>query len=140
MDFSDRLLRLLKSNIGDTFDSLSRIIDEGSGFIDEKLSEWERSHGLNDDEFESGARSDQSGTHREFKTEKVYVDQFTEDLGLFGLTPPSSLDEVRQARNREIKKFHPDKFVNEPEKQDVAKQIMQIYNSAYDRLKKRFEG
>lgn len=64
---------------------------------------------------------------------------FVENLALFDLTPPSSLDEVRKARNREIKKYHSDKFINDPEKLETSKEIMQIYNAAFDRLKEYYE-
>jgi hypothetical protein len=63
-----------------------------------------------------------------------------EDLAIFGLTPPSSLDEVRKARNREIKKYHSDMFLHDPEKLDTSKQIMQIYNTAFDRLKEYYKN
>ena len=64
--------------------------------------------------------------------------QFVEYLALFNLTPPSSLEEVRKARNREIKKYHSDKFMNNPEKLETSKEIMQIYNTAFDRLKEYY--
>ncbi len=60
--------------------------------------------------------------------------QVVKDLATFNLTPPSSLKAVKDARNREIKKYHSDKFVNDPEKLETSKEIMQIYNAAYDRL------
>jgi hypothetical protein len=64
--------------------------------------------------------------------------QVLEDLAVFELTPPSSLEEVKKARNREIRKFHSDKFINDPEKYKTSKEIMQIYNAAYARLEKYF--
>lgn len=66
--------------------------------------------------------------------------QVVEDLAVFGLTPPGSLDEVRGARNREIKKYHSDRFVRDAERYETSKHIMQIYNAAYDRLKAHFEA
>lgn len=66
--------------------------------------------------------------------------QVVDDLSVFGLKPPSSLEEVRNARNREIKKFHPDKFMNDPEKIETSKEIMQIFNAAYDRLKEHYKN
>ena len=63
-----------------------------------------------------------------------------EDLAVFGLTPPSSLEEVRNARNREIKKYHSDKFMHDPEKFKTSKEIMQIYNAAFDRLGKYYKN
>lgn len=66
--------------------------------------------------------------------------RFVENLALFNLVPPSSLDEVRKARNREIKKYHSDKFINNPEKLETSKEIMQIYNAAFDWLKEYYES
>lgn len=60
--------------------------------------------------------------------------QVIEDLATFNLGPPGSLEAVRNARNREIKKYHSDKFMSDPEKLETSKEIMQIYNAAYDRL------
>lgn len=67
-----------------------------------------------------------------------FPQEVKDDLALFNLTPPSSLAEVKKARNREIKKCHPDRFHNNPEKQNSAKKMMQIYNAAYDRMKKYY--
>ena len=58
-----------------------------------------------------------------------------EDLAVFGLRPPGSLDEVIKARNREMKRYHPDKFMTEDEKVDAANEIAQMYNAAFERLK-----
>ena len=66
--------------------------------------------------------------------------QVVEDLSLFELTPPSSLDEVRRARNREMKKYHSDRYLDDPEKLETSKEIMQIYNAAYERLRQYYEG
>lgn len=60
--------------------------------------------------------------------------QVIEDLATFNIGPPGSLEAVRNARNREIKKYHSDKFMSDPEKLETSKEIMQIYNAAYDRL------
>ena len=73
--------------------------------------------------------------------EQSYADfppQVVEDLAVFELEPPGSLEEVREARNREIKKYHSDRFLQDPEKLETSKQIMQIYNAAYDRLKEHY--
>ena len=65
--------------------------------------------------------------------------QVIDDLGVFGLTPPSSLGEVRAARNAEMKKYHSDKFVNDPGRFETSKEIMQIYNAAFERLRAYYE-
>ena len=65
--------------------------------------------------------------------------QIIDDLAVFGLTPPSSLDQVRAARNKEMKTYHSDKFVNDPDRFETSKEIMQIYNAAFDRLRAYYE-
>ncbi len=62
-----------------------------------------------------------------------------DDLSVFGLTPPSSLDEVRTVRNTEIQKYHSDRFVNDPDRFETSTEIMQIYNAAFERLRAYYE-
>ena len=62
-----------------------------------------------------------------------------DDLSVFGLTPPSSLDEVRTVRNKEIQKYHSDRFVNDPDRFETSTEIMQIYNAAFARLRAYYE-
>ena len=64
--------------------------------------------------------------------------QVIDDLAVFGIAPPGSWKDVIQARNREMKKYHPDKYMNTEEKVDAANEIAQIYNAAFERLKKHF--
>ena len=69
-----------------------------------------------------------------------YPDQIVEDLANFRLTPPSSFAEVKKARKRESKKYHPDRFMEDPERQATAQKIMQIYNASYERLKAFYQN
>ncbi len=149
MSISNRLFRVLKSVAIDKVDSITQILEEGESLIDEKLREWEKKHGL-DQEFDWGGenrRQKYDSNRRQQKTSNfkrnggvnygsVYTTQVLDDLKLFGLNPPVTLEEVKKVRNREIKKFHPDHFMDEPEKMETAKRILQIYNAAYERLKK----
>ncbi len=76
-------------------------------------------------------------------TQTAYLDypqEIIEDLANFNLTPPASFEDVRKARNREIKKYHPDRHMNDPEKRKTAKEILQIYNASYERLKAFYES
>ncbi len=65
--------------------------------------------------------------------------QVVEDLKVFDLTPPSSLAEVKKRRNEEIKKYHSDRFISDPERFKTSTEIMQIYNAAYERLKEYYK-
>lgn len=66
-------------------------------------------------------------------------DPVAEDLAVFGLAPPASLEAVRKARNREIRKYHSDRFLSDPERFEISKQIMQILNAAYERLETHYK-
>ncbi|NQU65384.1 MAG: hypothetical protein HQ517_14035 [SAR324 cluster bacterium] len=138
MDIRRRLFRLMRTIAEDKFTTIGRFVEESSGFLDEKLRSWEAEFEINQSDTETGKHwQDQRTYHESIKPK--YGEQFVEDLQLFGLAPPSSMEEVRQVRNREMKKFHPDKYLNQPEKMETAKQIVQIYNAAYDRLKGNFK-
>lgn len=114
---------------------------------EDRLDDWEARVFGEESETEdrSQGQSRQENTYRA-ETERSrphpsgYPQQVVEDLGLFDLTPPSSLSEVKRARNQEMKKFHSDRFVNDPAKFQTSKEIMQIYNAAYERLRKFYES
>ena len=66
--------------------------------------------------------------------------QVVDDLNIFGLKPPSSLEAVKKVRNREAMKYHTDKFSGDPQKEETSKRIMQIYNTAFDQLEKWYRS
>ena len=149
MDVSSRLLRMLKAATNDKVELIGQIIEQGSTFVDDILKEWEIKHGIYEDISEDKKDFNQTGsTHYKSTSDNGqsdgkssytantagYSSQTIDDLKLFDLRPPITLEEVKKARNREIKKFHPDKFLNQPDKLETAKRILQIYNAAYDRL------
>ena len=130
MSVSTRFFRLLKTIATEQIDSLSDIFDQSKISIDEQIRSWESRH-----------YSENETNRSEPETRPpLYPKELVDDLSVFGLKPPSKMEEVKKARNREIRKFHPDKFNNEPEKLETAKQIMQILNAAYDRLETYYKG
>ena len=95
-----------------------------------------------DDSQDRGAEGHNRSSSRRQEPKANYggtPQQVVEDLAVFNLTPPSSMEAVKNARNREIKKYHSDKFVSDPEKLQTSKEIMQIYNAAYDRLQAYYQ-
>ncbi len=82
----------------------------------------------------------QSGDNQYRNTDTdAFPQQVVQDLAEFGLTPPSSLADVKKNWKAVIKKYHSDKFINDPEKLKVSKEIMQIFNAAYERLKHYYQ-
>ncbi len=143
-----RLANITRVNVEHYSRSLSNFIkDKRKGPGPERKSEEERFSGFKKDAgnstfHSSGAGSDSGHSSRDGYKKNTHSSKYSdipqqviEDLAVFNLIPPSSFKEVRKARNREIKKYHSDKFMNDSEKLETSKQIMQIYNTAYDRLK-----
>ncbi|MBF0227511.1 MAG: hypothetical protein HQK76_18855 [Desulfobacterales bacterium] len=125
-------------------DIISRLIKIGKAYalysakyID-KLSDFDPEEFTRDfNKYSRDKNSSNTDYNYDFKTSSSFSGipkQVIEDLTIFNLKPPSSLAEVKKARIREIKKCHADKFVNDSEKLKAANKIMQIYNTAYDRL------
>lgn len=137
LDILGRLYRIARSRLprgGDGFEKF--VSGDDPGFHDDPREDARFSMGDEDDEAGGFGFQDDANVQKDFET----PDQVRRDLAEFGLTPPSSLREVRAARNREIKKYHPDRYMNDPDKLETSKEIMQIFNAAYDRLKTYYEN
>jgi hypothetical protein len=116
-----RILKIVKAHI--------RHSTQGWNFKDSNSSTYYEKRYASSDNFSSDQPSQTS----------LNVDQqVIDDLACFGLRPPSSLKEVTAARNREMLKYHPDKFASTPEKTQYANNIALIYNAAFERLKLHF--
>jgi curved DNA-binding protein CbpA len=54
---------------------------------------------------------------------------------ILGLSRNSTFDEIKKAYRRQIKKWHPDKFQNQPEELSKAIEISKHINTAFEELK-----
>ena len=116
-----RILRIAKAHIKHS--------TQGWNFQDSNSSTYNKKQYTSSDNFSSDQPPQTS----------LDVDQqVIDDLACFGLKPPSSLKEVTEARNKEMLKYHPDKFASNPEKTQYANKIALIYNAAFERLKLYF--
>lgn len=141
MSVSKRLFQLFQSIASDQIEAFEELLNQGSRTLNDRLAEWERRHSdkvhdtcrQKEENFSSPSTEHQfDGAH----TASSYPRHIVDDLQLFGLTPPSSLQEVKRARNSEIKIYHPDHYHSDSVKRETAKKILQIYNSAYERLRR----
>jgi hypothetical protein len=146
MEVSQRLFRLLKAMAADRVSTFGRVFEQGNSLLDEKLDEWEKAYGSKRRNLDREANWASAGTGpgaeertAESHQRSEFEPQFVEDLKLFELQPPSNLEAVKKARNQELKKFHPDKYQNDPEKMAIANQIVRLYNAAYERLRRHYE-
>ena len=117
-----RLVNIARSHIGR---AISKRMDfPGSGFG-----------------FDGNILSGKSGpTSQSQEIKPKWPQQVVDDLSVFGLKPPSSLEEVKKVRNSEVMKYHTDRFTGDSEKENTSKRIMQIYNTAFDRLEKWYRS
>ena len=140
MGILNRLYAIAKSNTLGHVEVLKKAVGRKDGRIGSKTKADDRGSFKNFSGANTGGpNSTDSGPPEDTKDSGI-PQQIIEDLATFNLAPPSSMDEVRKARNREIKKYHSDKFMDDPEKLNTSKEIMQIYNAAYDRLRDYYEN
>ncbi len=127
MNISDRLLRIARAAAGKGLEEVGKLIQNGTTFIDKELDELESK--LNIDKEKNGS----------FKKEGAcQTSQREEDLRLFHLKVGATWEEVKKAYHREAKKYHSDRHHHDEGKKSLAHEIMVIYNSAYERLKKHY--
>lgn len=135
LDIFGRLYCIARSRLPRSGDLFGNFVRGDNSRFDDSADDTRFSMGEDSDP--AGGDDFQDGTYsHDFEV----PERVKEDLAVFQLTPPSSLQEVRAVRNREIKKYHSDKFISDPEKLKLSKEIMQIYNASYDRLKAFYEN
>ncbi len=127
-----------------------RLFHISKAYINHHLRQRRTGTTANDDSFGTASEQRQyhDGTSRASDTNSAsgatanpfgLPQQVLDDLSLFEIAPPGSWNEVIQARNREMKRYHPDKYMSKETKVDAANEIAQIYNAAFERLKAHFK-
>lgn len=91
---------------------------------------------------EARARRDSANNDRQQQqrsgptTVTVKVTSKEEAIAILGLKKSSSLDDAKQKYRKLLKRYHPDKFHDDPEFASMAKEKTQRLNAAYDLLEK----
>ncbi len=140
MGVLERLFNIARANTLEYVESLEKYLGT------EREREYSFSYDFEDETFTGSSSSYErtgstgTGSGRPSGNYSGYPKDVLEAFATFDIKPPSSMKEIKNARNREIKKYHSDKFMNDPEKLAASKEIMQIYNAAYDRLKEYYKN
>ncbi|MBI3892504.1 MAG: J domain-containing protein [Candidatus Wallbacteria bacterium] len=132
MGIIDRAKRILKSQINAKLDDLHY-----RGGPDDPLSEDGAT--MDDEAWFYAAKARQAGHDRQQSENHQRRDAgTTADLGraYANLDCPSGSDlkTVRAAWKRLMKKYHPDKFANEPKKRESATKLTALLNESYQKL------
>ncbi|MEA4853779.1 MAG: DnaJ domain-containing protein [Christensenella sp.] len=59
---------------------------------------------------------------------------------VLGVSENATEDEIKTAYRKLVKKYHPDRFANDPEKQAAASEKLKQINAAYDMITKMKQG
>lgn len=138
-DLIKRLIKIAKAEAADVLQKYGGKLSHEDR-IDEGLKEDDAGKTYHHDGQSSSGQGQNFSEKKAAAYESQWPAQVVEDLNTFGLKPPSSLEEVKKARNAGIRKYHPDRFLDDPSRLETAKRIMQIYNTAYERLEKWFSA
>jgi hypothetical protein len=82
----------------------------------------------------------QAQQKKQTSSKRYYVPfELYEDFKTLCVMPGTNLEECKVAYKSLLKKFHPDKFANEPEKQKEATEITSSITTAFNRIKIWYE-
>jgi DnaJ-domain-containing protein 1 len=158
MGITDRISKIAKSYINDAKDSLENEFDEFAdkfrdGSLGEELMErFDKLRGkmeaetdsIYEEDYEKILRDDgyyksgntnnnqQSSTKRSRKQENKLDDAYKK----LGVPKSATLKEIEKAYKKEIRKYHPDHFAQDPEKAKVATKVSQVLSEAFEIIKK----
>lgn len=70
---------------------------------------------------------------------KTFSDVECEYYGNLELPLGASFEQIKQAYKNLLKKYHPDRFYNEPKKLETAQNIVKKLNKAYNYFEEKFK-
>ncbi len=88
--------------------------------------------------------SDYNAHHDDFKENyskdrEEKTNSIERDLEIFGIKQFENLSALKSKRNEILKQYHPDRFAHDEKKQALAKEMIQIYNAAYERIVQHYQ-
>lgn len=134
----DRLFNILKANLNNALDKDD--FNAGDKTVDEIYAEYLRK--MREDEKQNPPKSDFQGhyhTPNQTPPKSQWTQEELEAFKTLEVTPGVSFDQIKISYKSLIKKYHPDKFHNEPAKHKTALELSQKINKAFDVLEKKYE-
>ncbi len=132
----DRLGNLIKSSFQDL--GLDDLFDDQKfdAYNDDDLkSAWEELEGfMNSDHTSSQAGAGTQGSTYTPPKQGI-PEELRQDYANLEVSFGAPFDDVTKSYKELIRKFHPDRFANDPEKQKTATEIAQKVNQSYHRIK-----
>jgi hypothetical protein len=146
-DLKDRFSRVVRSNLNELLDrvekfeeqgGLGQVFDEIDEFLEGKRRRTMRQQEELDNE--RGTDGTVGGEEPNYtpprpEEEKTIADYYAN----LEVKKGASLDEVKENYRRLMRKYHPDRFNDDPQMQELAKEISQELSTAYDRVKQHIK-
>lgn len=134
-DFRDRFMRLVRSNLNELLDDIREFEDRGGweSFVDDVLEGRARER-LRSEE-EEGDQQRPNYEPPRSADEKTIRDYYANLEVSYG----ADLQTVKKNYRRLMRKYHPDRFNDDPEMQELATELSQELSQAYAKVKKHIE-
>lgn len=132
MGILDRAKRILKSQLHDKVDRLrfpggdDPLSEDGAAMDDEAWYQAAKAR-------QAQETRQRSGHHRAHPAAGP-PDEIARAYANLDCPPGSDLKTVREAWKRLMKKYHPDRFANEPKKRESATKLTALLNESYQKL------
>jgi DnaJ-domain-containing protein 1 len=123
-----RLKDIIRSTINDQVDRFRE-----SDF-DFDFAEWKKY----DEEYEAYRQQEQQQSYQQQRTHTQTGSKEAEYYKVLELPEGAPFEQIKKSYRRLMKIYHPDMFHNDPEKQDIARQISEKLNEAYVYFEKKF--
>ncbi len=135
----DRIFNILKANIGDALHKDE--IKVGDKTVDEIYADYLKKMKEDEEQAQNSQYTPHNSTHYQ-PNQQPPKPQFTaEELEAYKtleVKAGASFEEIKVAYKAMIKKYHPDKFHNDPVRYKTALELSQKINKAYNVLEVKF--
>lgn len=120
----DRIFRIIRANIGDAFAR-----EQNTGALERELYEryLEQMH-----------KADAAPVDEPTAPPPAYSAEELSHYQALEVQPGADFEQIKAAYKTMIKKYHPDRFAKQPDKQKIAMEITRRINIAYSYFEKKF--
>ncbi len=131
----DRLKRIVEANVSDAWEKIEELRNNGKGMdIDSMWEEYKKKYIQS--ETKSEAKSNTTFNEKKGPKSKFSAVELTY-YEVLEVPPGANIDTIKASYKKLMKKYHPDRFHNSPEKQEVAMKIASKINEAYAYFEKK---
>ena len=130
----DRLFNILKANLNNALEKDE--FNAGDKTVDEIYAEYLRT--VKEQEAKTPPNNFQQTYHHQTPPKPQWTSEELEAFKTLEVNAGADFDQIKVSYKTLIKKYHPDKFHNEPTKYKAALELSQKINRAFDIIEKKY--